>query len=616
MLRSLCTLALAGLAVVHAAPTRVEERDSLPTIKFPDATYRASGYNSAQDIYTFKNIRFAAPPTGDLRWAKPAAAPTSDTVQDGSIGNRCPQAAVNGLNVLGSNTNPLTAAIDQFLTNDLLAPLAESGGAEDCLFLDMYVPGKAVRGEATLPVLHWIYGGGYILGAKDQLQDLGLPFYDGSGLVSQSGNNFIFVGSNYRLGAFGFLAGKSMEEQGLPNAGLWDQRAAGEWIADNIHLVGGNADDVTVMGESAGAGSILHHITAAGGTMAPWFKKAILQSPAFQPMWDRQGALDTVFQQFLDLAGCSGKDLACLRAADSQTLITANTKLNQDAVEGSFIVGPSADGSYVRQLAALEYASGNYAKGLSSILVSHVASEATIFVDGNVGTDAAFAQFVGSLFPNYTLASGLNKVIEDYYPNVTSPGSPYADESDRVNALVRDSSFTCNARVLLDAFTSAGVPAYGMQYSVTPGWHATDLLPTFWSDGLASSPLGTALEVAVPIFTSFANKYKSYLTSFVRAGDPNAYRDKSFFSVPWTINWPTVGNAGEDSTAQQFGNVLDAGDLGFSLVNDDQDERDACGFWRDVLAAATIQGGYSPPGAVVGSKYQADTSGASAHYSN
>jgi len=602
------------LTAAYAAPAKVSERDSLPTIAFPDATYRASGYNSIQDIYTFKNIRFAAPPTGDLRWAKPAAAPSNSALQDGSVGNRCPQAAINGLNVLGNNANALTAAVDQFITNKILAPIGESGGSEDCLFLDIYVPGSAIRGEVSnLPVVHWIYGGGYILGAKDQLQDFGLPFYDGSGLVSQSGNNLIFVGSNYRLGAFGFLAGKTMEQQGLPNAGLWDQRAAGQWIADNINLVGGDASDITVMGESAGAGSILHHLSAAGGTMAPWFKKAIMQSPAFQPMWDRQGSLESVFQQYLDLAGCSGKDLACLRAADSQTLIDANTKLNQDAVEGSFIVGPAADGSYVRQLAALEYASGNFAK-VDSLLVSHTSSEATVFVDGNVSDDSKFVAFVDTLFPNYTLATGLNQIIENYYPNVSSPNSVFDNESDRVNALVRDSSFTCNARTILDAFSTAGVPAYAMQYSITPGWHATDLLPTFWSDGLGSSPLGLALEVAVPIFSSFANKYKSYLTSFVRAGDPNEYRDRSILSIPWTIEWPEVSNAGQTNTAQQFGNVLNAGDLGFSLINDDQDERDPCDFWKEVLAAATIQGGYSPPGAVVPSVYQADVSGASTHY--
>lgn len=68
----------------------------------------------------------------------------------------------------------------------------------------------------------FVYGGAYVFGSKDSLQPE-LPFYDGTGLVAQSGNKMIFVAMNYRVGAYGFLAGTTMEKEGVPNAGLHDQ---------------------------------------------------------------------------------------------------------------------------------------------------------------------------------------------------------------------------------------------------------------------------------------------------------------------------------------------------------------------------------------------------------
>ena len=215
-------------------------------------------------IYKFKNIRFAAPPVGDLRWAKPAPAPKNAALQSGDYGPKCPQASIKGINLLGDGTTSVAATILDTIVSDYVEPAVINGGSEDCLFLDVYVPGAAVRSPSTtsLPVIHWFYGGGFILGSKDQLEGLYLPFYDGTGLVKQSSNNIIYVASNYRLGAFGFLAGTTMENQGLPNAGLWDQRAALQWTKDNIHLLGGDPTQVTAMGESAGAGSIMHHLVA------------------------------------------------------------------------------------------------------------------------------------------------------------------------------------------------------------------------------------------------------------------------------------------------------------------------------------------------------------------
>jgi carboxylesterase type B len=145
-----------------------------------------------------------------------------------------------------------------------------------------------------------------------------------------------------------------MENEGLPNAGLWDQRAALQWTQDNIALLGGDPTQVTVIGESAGAGSILHHIVARRGTIQLLFKRAIMQSVASQPMWDCEGGLEDVYKQFEIFAGCTGQGIACLRSADTLTLLSANTALNNAAMDGAFNVGPAPDGAFIRQLPALE----------------------------------------------------------------------------------------------------------------------------------------------------------------------------------------------------------------------------------------------------------------------
>ena len=144
-----------------------------------------------------------------------------------------------------------------------------------------------------------------------------------------------------------------MEKEGLPNAGLYDQRAVLQWIQRYVGLVGGDKTQVSAWGESAGATSILQHLTAFGGTQDPLFSKAVLLSPASPLSFDRKGNLEQAFQKFATRAGCAAKGLACLRAASVEILTAANNV-------GNYALFPSADGEYIRQAAILELASGTY----------------------------------------------------------------------------------------------------------------------------------------------------------------------------------------------------------------------------------------------------------------
>ena len=471
-----------------------------------------------------------------------------------------------------------------------------SGGDEDCLFLDLYVPGKALKDSSSkLPVVVWTHGGGYVFGGKDALQPE-LPFYDGSGILGQAKNGLIFVAMNYRLGAYGFLAGTTMEEDGLPNAGLWDQRAAFQWVQDHIGLVGGDPGRVTAMGESAGASSIMHHLVAQGGKLDPLFSQAILQSPAFQLMWDRNGTVQDTFAQFASLADCEGKGLDCLRAASPDALEKANQKLNAQQTPGTFAVGPTPDGSFIRQVPSLELATGSFWH-VDSLILSHCAQESSLFVSGLVQTDQQFSDFIDAIFPNYAISAGLGDNITSLYPNASKDSSPFGTETDRVEAFIRDSCFTCNTRHLTEAFGDSNV--WNMQYSVTPGWHATDLVPTFFNpnffdsnDGALEGLTGTLAPVIGLLLAGLSAALQSYFASYAISGDPNTHR--ALLNVPPTVPWDHP-----DSSGEEMAGVVNVGDLGFGTVSDDRNKKTPCDFWRRFAAAATALGGYSPPGAVV-----------------
>ena len=151
---------------------------------------------------------------------------------------------------------------------------------------------------------------------------------------------------------------------------------------------------------------------------------------------------------------------------------------------------------------------------------------------------------------------------------------------------------------------------YNLQYSVTPGLHATDLLPTFYDLNLDLATLAGEISFPlIPGFGSFAQGYQSYLVSHARTGDPNTY--KKTLNIPSAITWPRP-----DLSGDAINNILDANDLGFKVTYDGETTKSVCGFWEDVAAAVTDLGGYAPPGSVVPSTLQATPANSSANYSN
>ncbi|KAF1985344.1 alpha/beta-hydrolase [Aulographum hederae CBS 113979] len=550
-----------GSLVAAGVVSNLETRADMPVLDFPSGRVRARTWDPTEDVFCFKNIRFAAPPTGALRFAKPAQPARDNGISDGSFGPAC----------AGTNNGKTT-------------------GEEDCLFLDLYVPGKQLRNGATaVPVLNWVYGGGYITGSKDEMSGLSL--------IRASGGNLIFVSANYRLGAFGWMAGSSMEAGGQPNAALFDQRTVLQWIQDNIHIVNGDKTAVTVMGQSAGAGSLVHHLTAFGGKQDPLFHQAILQSPAYQPQYDRGGNLEQRFQNFSTAAGCSGQGLDCLRRASFQSVADANNQIIGSAIPGTFGFGPAADGAWVRQLPLLEFASGNYWKKMNKILITHVSNEVSIFVPQSVRTDGDFETWAPQVFPQWdnqptrltldrfqSSETEVADAIFREYPRTDAPNTPYRNVTSRVSTFIRDTSFTCNVRYVADAYIGS---IYAGLYSRGTGYHGVDLIADFlytgnWLlDEVAS--IGSWLNPGElgPGFTQFTRDYQSYLASFAGHGDPNTGATGAAQQTQWDMVVP----------GDEYGDVLHAGDDGFGPIDDSMTAKPNCAFWTNGFAALTNLGG-------------------------
>lgn len=368
-------------------------------------------------------------------------------------------------------------------------------------------------------------------------------------------------------------------------------RAALNWTAQHVAQLGGDPSRITAFGESAGAGGILHLITAGGGTLDPFFRNAILQSPAFDTRWDRGGRVEELFANFSTAAGCGGgaQDeegeeqviMQCLRAASPEALRKANDACASTPYKERSAYQPVADGGFVRQAAALELRAGRAWPRLGSVLLSHVRDEAASYVDDSVKTDADFGRYVEYYYP----VDGVPEAVEQRYPGPGAENATYDSQGDRLKAVLAASRFVCNIRYLADALLNGttNTRVWNMQYSAPPGTHGADVLPSFFFPSLISTN-ATA---------DFVDGYRSLLTSLAMAGDPDAFKRNN--SVPRIPAWPQV-----DNSTDAFGNVLDVGLFEMGLVSDEQNKRSVCDFWIEVAAAVTNAGGYAPPGSVVG----------------
>jgi para-nitrobenzyl esterase len=190
-------------------------------------------YNAGNNIYAYKGIPFAAPPTGDLRWKAPR-----------------PVAPWKGVKTCTSfGPSPMQAKPVSFLMIGPEFVVPQQPLSEDCLYLNVWTSAKS--SVEKKPVLVWIYGGGFQTGGS------AAPGYSGEALAEQG---IVFVSFNYRLGVFGFLAHPELTaespDHSSGNYALLDMIAALKWVKKNITAFGGDPDRVTIAGQSAGSASV------------------------------------------------------------------------------------------------------------------------------------------------------------------------------------------------------------------------------------------------------------------------------------------------------------------------------------------------------------------------
>ena len=308
-----------------------------PVVKVETGSLQgATEYN----MNVFKNIPYAAPPVGDLRWRPPQpAAPWTGTRDASQFGDSCPQPYVKNL------------------STGLGLP-----GNEDCLKLNVFTPQKPGK---DLPVMVWIHGGGLLVdGARDAQ-------FTPINLIK---NGVIVVTFDYRLGALGFFASKELiaeaKAKGEPvgNYGTMDQIAVLKWVKRNIAAFGGNPDNVTIFGESAGGRSVtwLMVSEAARGLFHRAIAESAQQSP-LRGMTEKRLGMPPETEVSARLMGSLGvKTLKDLRSLPTQKLILTGADFERGDFGGPFIDGQILKGDPVPLFAAGQQAKVPFMIGTNS----------------------------------------------------------------------------------------------------------------------------------------------------------------------------------------------------------------------------------------------------------
>jgi para-nitrobenzyl esterase len=342
---------------------------------------KVAGTEIEEGILGWRGIPFAAPPVGPLRLRPPEPVEPWSGVRDatsyGAPSLQAPPAAMSAM----------AAVVGAALAGPQLPP-----PSEDCLYLNVTAPASALdRMEPARPVLVWVHGGGYMLGSGPQTAG------DGGSFARSHG--FVVVTFNYRLGALGFLAVDDERPTGA--FGLHDQIAALRWVHANIAQFGGNPNQVTIYGVSAGAKSVAN-LLASPLTRGLIHRAASSSGGADHVAVPPQAA--AVARRFFRELGTSAARIRDVSAAD---ILQAQMAIGQ-GTRGTWIWRPAIDG---RALTAhpLYAINAGVAIGIP-LLAQHCVNEAELF---QLAAPDAAAQ-AGPVLESYFGAAGRDEVLSAY----------------------------------------------------------------------------------------------------------------------------------------------------------------------------------------------------------
>jgi para-nitrobenzyl esterase len=444
-------------------------------------------------LYIFKGIPYAAPPVGELRWMPPRPSEPWSGVRPAKK-----YAAISPQNAM-----PMAAPGMPDFSKELQD--------EDCLFLNVWTPGLD---DARRPVIFWIHGGAFIIGAGTE------PFLEGGKLAKRG--DIVLVSINDRLGAFGFINLKEITGGKIPatgNEGLLDQIAALEWVHDNIAAFGGNPDNVTVAGFSAGGMSIgdLLSMPLARGK----FHKAINRSGATNTVATIDSAVG-ISEQFLKVLKLNNKDIAALRALKTPQLLDGQQRLGAIVREADSRMTPFmpvVDGGVMPDF-PIEAIKKGYAKNVA-IMAGNTLDELKIMTGMDPAMrnldDAGLLKRLNRLLPA-DLVPGVVKVYREVLKRRGSNATPL----DIMATISTDLMFRIPTIRLVEAQRDNGVPAYNYYFTykspamggILGAMHGLDIPFLFGSLDADFTGAGTEQE-------NLALKIQDSCIAFARTGDPS-----------------------------------------------------------------------------------------------
>ena len=324
-----------------------------------------------------------------------------------------------------------------------------NGQSEDCLYLNVTTPDGAGAALGKLPVIVFIHGGGFAIGEGAD--------YDATKLAKAGS---VVVTINYRLGLLGFLAHPALAETaGGPtgNFGLMDQQAALRWVQANISQFGGDANNVTIDGQSAGGLSVLAQLASSGAKGL--FQKAIIESGAFAP---KQGSLadaEVAGQASATAVGCADQTADCLRKVPVDTLLLNEpSSITPGIIDGAVlkqsVLGAIAKGQFNR-VPIINGSNTEEERLFTGIGLSVTKGATTRLPEGGI-TASNYRSILASNFGVSSLTAAL---IASQYPL-----SKYAVPALAFSAANSDANFSCPA-LALDAAASLYVPTYAYDFN-------------------------------------------------------------------------------------------------------------------------------------------------------
>ncbi|KAJ7757066.1 Alpha/Beta hydrolase protein [Mycena metata] len=504
-----------------------------PVVNLGYAAY--AGNSTLPDVTFYGGIPYIKPPVGNLRFAPPQQL------------DETPNFLLNNDDVIDArNWGPL--CIQQ--------PAVVGIGNEDCVTLNIWTPSNATS-TSKLPVYVYIHGGGHYYNSAQ-----GFPAND---WVARSGGGLIAVAVQYRLGLLGYLSSAEISKNPTsgPNNGLFDQRAALEWLQRHVAAFGGDPAKITIGGKRL--------TVIIAGESSP-FRAAVIESSGLDPFYTTDHA-EQCFGNVTKQVGCDGSSdvVACLRKASSMYLFrSVSSWVHAEHIPTSW--GRLSLPSTTNPLPAINV----------PILAGHNAQDGSIFI-GAPATIVTDTDIINTILKRYPLVSltTMDAMLVTYPP--ASATTPWTTQWERAMYAYMESELAC-----WDYFIGnvSGKPAFNYRWDAPDpnilaargayvgAAHTAELFYLY--DGTNSGP---SASVAQPVFTVFnpeqdalARQAVAWWSSFARTLDPNT------FALPGSPTWlPAseggfmVADLGVNSTVPNSGMVL---------RTDDYPKR--CAWWRSV----------------------------------